>query len=185
MTNKIVITGPPGAGKTTVLLKTIQILRTRGIQVGGMVCQEVRVEGVRIGFKIEDLESGRWGWLAKVDLKTDIRVGKYGVKIEDLEKIGVVALRRALVSENIPVVALDEIGPMELKSRLFRETVAEIIRSSKLLIAVLHHKISDPLVELLNSKNPIVFQVSSTNRDELPNKIATVVVDTLKSVRLI
>ncbi|MEM3547026.1 MAG: NTPase [Candidatus Bathyarchaeia archaeon] len=185
MTKKIVITGPPGVGKTTVLLKTIQILRTRGLQVGGMICREVRVDGVRIGFKVEDLESGRWGWLAKADFKTGIKVGRYGVKIEDLEEIGVAALRRALVSESIPVVALDEIGPMELKSRRFREAVVDIIRSPKLVIAVLHHKISDPLVELLNSKNPIIFQVSFTNRDELPNNIATVIVDTLKSAKLI
>jgi nucleoside-triphosphatase THEP1 len=36
------ITGSPGTGKTTVLLKTIEALKARGYGVGGMVSSEVR-----------------------------------------------------------------------------------------------------------------------------------------------
>lgn len=179
MSKKFVITGPPGVGKTTVLLKTIQIIRAKGFRVGGMICREVRVNDIRVGFKVEDLEDGRWGWLANVNLKTHVKVGKYGVNIEDLENIGVAALRRALSNENVHVIALDEIGPMELKSKLFYETVEDIIKSSKPLIAVLHYRISGPLVNLLNSRRPVVIQVSHRNRDTLPNMIATMVVNEL------
>ncbi|MEM2849253.1 MAG: NTPase [Candidatus Bathyarchaeia archaeon] len=181
MSQRFLITGPPGIGKTTVLLKTIQILKAEGLRVGGMICREVRAGGVRIGFKVEDLESGRWGWLANVDLKTSIKVGKYSVNIEDLENIGVDALRRALLSESVPIIALDEVGPMELKSRLFCDTVVDIIKSSKLLIAVLHHRISGPLIDLLNSSSPIMVKVSLANRDTLPITIARGVLNALKT----
>ncbi len=181
MSRRFLITGPPGIGKTTVLLRTIQILRVEGLRVGGMICREVRVRGVRIGFKVEDLESGRWGWLANVDFKTPIKVGRYGVNVEDLENIGVGALRRALLDESTLIIALDEIGPMELKSQLFRETVVDVIKSSKLLIAVLHHRVNDPLIDLLNSSNPITVKVSLTNRDALPNTIAREILNAIKT----
>jgi nucleoside-triphosphatase len=181
MARRFLITGLPGVGKTTVLLKTIQILKTEGLRVGGMVCREVRVEGVRIGFKVEDLESGQWGWLANVEFKTPVKVGKYGVNVEDLENVGVRALRRALLDENVPIIALDEIGPMELKSRLFYETVIDIVKSSKLLMAVLHHRIGGPLMDLLNSSSPMMVRVSPTNRDTLPRTIATMVLNTLRA----
>jgi len=181
MAGKFIITGLPGVGKTTVLLKTIQILRAEGLRVGGMVCREVRVKGVRVGFKVEDLESGQWGWLANVEFKTPVKVGKYGVNIEDLESVGVGALRRTLLDENVPIIALDEIGPMELKSRLFYETVVDIVRSPKLLIAVLHHKIGGPLIDLLNSSSPMIVRVSPANRDALPKTIATMVLNALRA----
>ncbi len=53
----LLITGPPGIGKTTILLKTVTILKERGLNVGGMLSREVRENGARVGFEILDLTS--------------------------------------------------------------------------------------------------------------------------------
>lgn len=37
MKRVLLITGPPGVGKTTVLMKTIDILKGKGFKVGGML----------------------------------------------------------------------------------------------------------------------------------------------------
>ena len=59
----LILTGTPGVGKTTVLTKTVEMLRKQGYNVGGMLSHEVREGGVRVGFEIQDLASDkRVGW---------------------------------------------------------------------------------------------------------------------------
>ena len=58
------LTGSPGVGKTTLLLKVVEALRAKGYSVGGMISREVRSCGTRIGFEILDLNTGKSGWLA-------------------------------------------------------------------------------------------------------------------------
>jgi len=50
----LLVTGPPGVGKTAVLTKTVKMLRQRGFNVGGMLSREVRENGVRVGFEFSE-----------------------------------------------------------------------------------------------------------------------------------
>jgi len=52
---KITITGPPGSGKTTTVIRVAEMLRRRGYTVGGMITRELREGRTRVGFEIEDL----------------------------------------------------------------------------------------------------------------------------------
>ncbi|MGB9756561.1 MAG: nucleoside-triphosphatase, partial [Candidatus Bathyarchaeales archaeon] len=73
----LLLTGSPGIGKTTVLLKASTALKAKGYSVGGMISREVRLCGTRVGFEILDLKSGTRGWLAHVNQPTGPQVGKY------------------------------------------------------------------------------------------------------------
>ncbi|GAH12043.1 unnamed protein product, partial [marine sediment metagenome] len=73
----ILVTGPPGIGKTSILRRTVKELKNRKYAVGGMICREVREAGVRVGFEIMDLSTGTRGWLAHVNQPTGPRIGKY------------------------------------------------------------------------------------------------------------
>ena len=42
MTRVMILTGAPGVGKTTVLTKTVDALKAKGVSVGGMISREVR-----------------------------------------------------------------------------------------------------------------------------------------------
>jgi nucleoside-triphosphatase THEP1 len=66
MTRILILTGAPGVGKTTMLTKTVDALKMKGVRVGGMVTREVRKDNVRVGFEILDLTSDKHGWLANV-----------------------------------------------------------------------------------------------------------------------
>ncbi|RJS68314.1 hypothetical protein CW693_04680 [Candidatus Bathyarchaeota archaeon] len=46
----LLLTGNPGVGKTTVLLRVIKALKAEGYTVGGMISREVRTHGTRVGF---------------------------------------------------------------------------------------------------------------------------------------
>ena len=171
MKRVLLITGPPGVGKTTVLMKTIDILKGKGFKVGGMLSREVRESGVRVGFEILDLSSERRGWLAHVDQQTGPRMGKYHVSLVDLEAVGAKAISDAL--ENSGIVAIDEVGPMELFSRKFRDAVETALKSSKTVLAVVHWSAKTKIIENMRTmKGAEIFTVTPQNRDKLSQTIA-------------
>ena len=167
----LLLTGNPGIGKTTVLMKTISALKEKGTSVGGMVSREVREGGARVGFELLDLSSGRRGWLAHVNQKTGPQVGRYRVNSGDLDFIGARAIAEAV--ENCDAIAIDEIGPMELFSAKFKEAVRKALESRKLVMAVVHWKASDRLIREAKSREDAeTFTVTWGNRDGLPEALA-------------
>lgn len=163
----LILTGNPGVGKTNVLLKTVDQLNNMGYRVGGMISREFRESGVRLGFEILDLSTNSHGWLAHVNLKSGPQVGKYHVNIEDLEGVGAKAVSDAV--EDCDVVAIDEIGPMELFSDKFKEAVSKALGSGKLVVAVVHWKAQNPLVKEAKARADVeIFEVTVDNREKLP-----------------
>lgn len=154
-------------GKTTVLTKTVDALKTEGYTVGGMISREVREGGTRVGFEIMDLTSGRRGWLAHINQKSGPQVGRYRVNIEDLNDVGAEAILAAVRS--CDVVAVDEIGPMELFSEKFKEATRKALESGKLVVAVVHWKAQDSLLtEARKRADAELITVTYENREKLP-----------------
>ena len=129
---KTLITGKPGVGKTTLVQKIID--RMPLVNMAGFFTAEIRYEGSRLGFELQGL-NGKRRTLAHVDIDTQYRVGKYGVDVESLDRVGVSALRKA--SGQCDLVVVDEIGKMELFSASFREVVLEIIGSRKRVLGTI------------------------------------------------
>jgi len=164
------VTGSPGSGKTSVLLRTIDALKTRGHSVGGMISREARTCGARVGFEILDLNSGRRGWLSHVNQKHGPRIGKYRVNMEDLDNIGAEAIATAV--ENAEIVAVDEIGPMELHSECFKEAVKKAVESRKLVLGTVHWKVRDRLIEEIRAREDSeIYKVTYENRGNLHETI--------------
>jgi nucleoside-triphosphatase len=160
------LTGAPGIGKTTALSEVVDTLKTRGTSVGGMMSCELREGGVRVGFEVVDLTSGKRGWLAHVSQKTGPQVGRYHVNLADLEAVGVKAIEDAI--QNSAILAIDEIGPMELFSRKFRQAVKDAVESPKVVIAIVHAKARDPLITQVKQRSDAeLFEVTLANRDGL------------------
>jgi nucleoside-triphosphatase len=154
-----------------VLMKTVEALRKQGYSVGGMLSREVRKDGFRVGFEIEDLLTGRRGWLAQINQHKGPSVGKYHVNIEDLNSVGVQAIAEAI--EHSDVVAIDEVGPMELFSEKFKEAAEKALEYGKLVLAVVHQKARDKfVVEAKNSSEAEVVVVTLENRGRLPETLA-------------
>jgi nucleoside-triphosphatase len=166
----LLLTGAPGIGKTTVLIKTVEALKERGISVGGMVSHEVRESNMRIGFEIMDLASGKYGWLAHVSQETGPQVGKYHVNLQDLDNIGVAAIVKA--NEECNVVTIDEIGPMELHSQKFRQAVKQVLEGKKPVLAIAHAKARDSLITQAKRRaDAEVFTVTLANRVSLSEEL--------------
>ena len=160
------ITGRPGIGKTTVLLKVVEGLRAEGFKVGGMISREVRRGGSRIGFEILDIASGRKGWLAHIKQPVGPKIGKYRVNLNDLNSVGVRAILEAL--EKADVIAIDEIGPMELYSKEFVDAVRKALENVKPLIGTVHFRVKHPLIDHLKSREDSeILEVTLQNRARL------------------
>lgn len=162
----LLLTGEPGVGKTTILLKTVEALRAEGYSVGGMISREVRSCGGRVGFEILDLKGDKSGWLAHVNQKTGPQVGKYRVNLENLNGLGATSMLKAVGGSD--VIAIDEIGPMELFSEKFIEAVRKAIESQKLVISIIHRRAKHPLIdEIRNRTDAEIYTVTHENRENL------------------
>lgn len=158
-------------GKTTIINEIVRTLRTQGLIVGGVVSRETRARGVRVGFELFDLGSGRQGTLASATLSTGPRLGRYRVNLRDLAEIGARALLDAISQSE--VIVCDEIGPMELFSPEFRRAVQAVVSSGKPVVGVLHKRMSDPLIDEIRRLGfAEVIEVSEDNRTHLAKNIA-------------
>lgn len=165
---KFFISGPPGVGKTTVFLKVIELLKNDGLKVGGFICPEVRKGGRRVGFKIIDLMSGDEGWLAELCVSGEPRIGKYCVNVETTINVGVKAINKAV--ESADLIAIDEVGPMELSVPQLKAAIYSVLKSDKVLLAVIHWKLKDSLLKSLSGQWEL-FSVSVSNRDWIHKSI--------------
>lgn len=174
----LLLTGDPGIGKTSIVLKIVDELRTAGYRVGGMMSCEVRSRGTRVGFRILDVDDGERGWLSRAGQVRGPRVGKYRVNMNDLEKIGVQGILKAV--ENSDVVIVDEIGPMEMFSERFEKAVRETVKSQKLVIGVVHWRLKNRLIdEIKQREDTEVFVVTLDNRTTLHQAIVKRALDLL------
>ncbi len=125
------LTGRPGSGKTSLIK---QVAARMPGQAGGFYTEEIRSQGIREGFRLVILD-GETIILAHATIRSQHRVGKYGVDIEALDRVGVPALERA--AEHCDLVVVDEIGKMELFSPRFREAVSQIISRGKKVLGTI------------------------------------------------
>lgn len=168
---RIGITGKPRIGKSTIIKDVIRRLKAEGIAVAGMLTSDIHERGQRIGFSIEDISSGAKGMLAHTRLyRSGPRVGKYTVNLTDLDCIGAQAITEAVTSSEPRILIIDEIGPMELKSKRFIEAVENALTSDKHLIVTVHQRSTHELVERINRTFEIL-DVTEENRDELATVI--------------
>lgn len=153
---RIAITGAPGSGKSTVCRNVLQQL---ACTYGGMTSADIREGRERTGFEIRGIATGKQGILAHRK-GTGPPVGSYHVNLDDLNGIGVAAIRNAMSSE---LVVIDEIAPMEFKSPEFTKAVVEVLDSDKNMLVVLHQRIR---------KEFMVYTVTPDNRDRVVCEIS-------------
>lgn len=165
MKKNFLFTGPPGCGKTTVVKNIAQSL---GARAGGFYTEELRQEGRRVGFWIISLD-GQRGILAEVGFPSRHRVGKYGVKLGEFERIGVASLREALAKADVLIA--DEIGKMELFSAKFKEVLLDCLDSPKPVLATVKES-PDPFVDMLKKREDVeLFKVSRSDSEKIRREV--------------
>ncbi len=167
MAQALLLTGRPGVGKTTVIKTLVERL---GQRADGFYTAEIRQRGQRQGFCLVGL-CGERATLAHTRLKGGgrPRVGRYGVDVAALERVGVAALQRATDTGSIVIV--DEIGKMELFSSAFKTATLAALDGPSPVVATIMAR-PHPWADALKAKvNVMVWQVTVENRAEMPARI--------------
>lgn len=162
----LLITGIPGTGKTTLLVKLAR--RLADLHPAGFYTEEIREGGLRRGFRLVSLD-GREGILSHVDFRGSNRVGRYGVDIRGFETfLGDLDLEESPAS----VVFIDEIGKMECFSLRFAELMRELLGSGKTVVATVALKGSGFIAEVKERPDCEIRELTITNRDKLVDELA-------------
>ena len=163
MIGKVLLTGRPGCGKTTLVKRVVNEL---AVPAGGFYTEEIREHGGRVGFKLATLD-GKDAVLAHVDFKTRQRLGKYGLDLSALETVSIEALRRAVRARQL--VVIDEIGPMEIRSAVFRDVVDDVLDSpepSGILATITARSL--PFTDAIKKRPDVTLvEVRLDNRDQV------------------
>ncbi len=166
MPKRVAVTGVPGAGKSTLVMRVLDRL---GCRAGGVLAREVRLGEKRVGFELIDLQSGEVGTLASAD-GDGPKLGRYRINLAALEDIGAGAIERAVREADL--VVIDEVGPMELFSDGFAGAVEAALDSLKPILVVVQMRSRHPLAVRIKEEFRL-FVVTEMNRDDLPGMVAS------------
>jgi nucleoside-triphosphatase len=163
---RILLTGSPGCGKTTVIRRTVASLNRRA---AGFYTEEVRDGKQRVGFDVVTL-GGERGRLSRVGIPGP-NVGKYGVDVRSFERVGIAALERGL-DDPETLLVLDELGRMEFSSRRFVELLPEVFRAPNPLLGTIMRR-AHPVADRYRARPGVeVVEVTSGDREELAQRLA-------------
>ncbi|GAB6065529.1 NTPase [Aquifex pyrophilus] len=165
---KILITGEPGVGKTTLVKKLIQRLGDRAI---GFWTEEVRDPETnrRTGFRIITTEGKKKIFSSKFFTSKKL-VGSYGVNVQYFEELAIPILEKAYREakrDKSKVIVIDEIGKMELFSKKFRDLVRKIMYDPTVnVVATIPIRDVHPLVrEIRRLPGAVLIELNKQNRD--------------------
>lgn len=146
----------------------VDLFKRKGKTLGGIYTPEIR-ERSRLGFEIVDMMTGERGILAHINQKEGPKVASYRVKLEDLNRIGVLGIKRS-IEKNVALIIIDEIGKMELVSEEFQETVWDALNYQKVLGTI--GQITHPFVTKVYQRNDVrVFNLTIQNRELIFNDL--------------
>nr|XP_031537340.1 cancer-related nucleoside-triphosphatase isoform X1 [Vicugna pacos] len=176
---------PGGVGKTTLIQKASEVLKSYGVPVDGFYTEEVRQGGRRIGFDVVTL-SGERGPLSRTGSepppgKRECRVGQYVVDLASFEQLALPVLRNAGSSSSPgpSVCVIDEVGKMELFSQPFIQAVRQTLSTpGTVVLGTIPIPKGRPLAlveEIRTRKDVKVFSVTKENRNHLLPEIVACV----------
>lgn len=163
---KILLTGPPRVGKSTIVDKVLKAIAGPKY---GVISYEIREDGERVGFRsvsLSDSDSSKiFGHKNLVE--SDIMVSKYKVNLPAID--GFVSDQvRAGLSDLEGVIIIDEVGRMQSYSEIFLQTIRDVLSDRDACVLGTIVQAPDPWsLEFKEDPNVTIVEVTEENREEM------------------
>ena len=170
MRRVVLLTGERGVGKTGVCQRVVEETRRRGYCCSGVLSPAVFEGTEKRAIDLVDLSTGEARPLAVADENAgEIRTGKYRFLPATLEW-GSRALERATPCH---LLVVDELGPLEVELGQGLVVAWNLLDSApfSLALVVVRPELVKEVGDRLELLRPMVLEVTSNNRDELPMHI--------------
>ncbi|XP_024025787.1 cancer-related nucleoside-triphosphatase homolog [Morus notabilis] len=183
----LLVTGPPGIGKTTLIIKAFESLKASNpsLKLQGFYTREIRQGSERVGFEVVTLD-GHKAPLATTSSPSPecLRwptVGRYKVDVASFESL---ALPQLQVREDTDLFVIDEVGKMELYSSSFFPAVLKVLESNIPILATVPIPKSGRdipgVARLKNHPGASIYALTASNRDAIKDQIYSQLVDLLR-----
>ncbi len=163
---KILLTGAPGCGKTTVVRKLAELLKT--VRLAGFYTEEICDGKQRTGFQAHTFDDQE-ALLSSIHHKSWVSGGRYGVDIRGFEKLVLPELQRD--PNTVDLFLIDEIGKMECFCPGFVEAMNALLGLDVPLVATVSLNGKGLIKDIKLRDDVDIITVNAHNRDSLPKQI--------------
>jgi nucleoside-triphosphatase len=163
----IFLQGPRNVGKSTVIVKTIELLSLRRpIVSGGFFTWNDGKDEPCIYMRAA--ESGSGGEIYRI-AGWDAEKGRLSSDIQVFEQVGVRILGH---SKGADLIIMDELGYLESNATVFRQAVSDLIYGDIPILGVLRLGDVPWHTDIKRNSKVTLIDVNEDNRDTLPQQLA-------------
>ena len=161
MPNNVLITGPPGIGKTTVIKHLLRDLAP--VIVRGFYKESIFENGIIKGYRLVTPNLHE-SILAHLYFESPEKIESFGVNIEGLNNL---VDQELDLNNGAELYMVDEIGRMECLSDNFCQKIEQILDSEIPLIASVAQLASAKFKKLKDRKDVSLIGITPKNRDSV------------------
>jgi nucleoside-triphosphatase THEP1 len=166
-----IITGEPGSGKTTFLLKLIEELRGKSLSIAGFAALSVPEDGPSGSFNILDLVSGMMLPLASRRFtKGWHQYGNFYFNPEGI-LMGKNILEDPKITDN-DLIVVDEIGPFELEGQVWADPLTRLLtRQCCSVLLVVREPLVGQVIQKWNLEEAVIMEPGQINPDQAADMV--------------
>ena len=155
---KLLLTGKPRSGKSTLLEKCIALAP----QKQGFLSREILKDEQRVGFELI-ASDGQSVVMAHVDSSSQLRVSRYGVNVDNITNF----LHALPAIQPSNLLYLDEIGQMQLLTPAFPAIAMKYLDADNHFIGTITSVFRDETIDNILSRDDIILlNLTEENRED-------------------
>ena len=161
MPHNVLVAGRPGIGKTALIYRLYRDLTP--LLVRGFYKEAIYENDILKGFRISTFNFKEL-ILAHIHIEGPDRFNEFGLNLDGFD-----AILTDQFNQNKPVelFLIDEIGPMECRSKFFRETFVRLLDSEIPVIATVAAIDVLDVLSIKNRKDMALLKMTISNRDTI------------------
>jgi nucleoside-triphosphatase len=178
MKPKIIVTGAPKVGKTTLVKKITE--HVSSLNLAGFITEEVKGKKGRLEVNLKSMD-GKELIYATQGKGRGTRVGKYLVDLDAFEEKAVEAIS---FHPEVDLYVIDEIGPMETLSRMFSATAKMLLKNEKVCVLATVAKSGRGFIrEVKRLPGTEQIELTESNREQVERDILELIVSSVDQNR--